>query len=57
MKLKKFEKKLALNKKTIADLGDSELGKVKGGIWPTFPLTNCCPEPTWTIEPEQTSCC
>ena len=57
MKLKKFEKKLALNKKTIADLGDNELGKVKGGIWPTFPLTNCCPEPTWTIEPEQTSCC
>jgi hypothetical protein len=31
MKTKKFEEKLALNKKTIALLSNVELGKVKGG--------------------------
>jgi hypothetical protein len=32
MKTKKFDKKLFLNKKTIADLGISEMNKVAGGI-------------------------
>jgi hypothetical protein len=31
MKMKKFEKKLALSKETIADLSIGELGNVKGG--------------------------
>jgi hypothetical protein len=31
MKSKKFEKKLALNKKTIADLSNGQLKQVKGG--------------------------
>jgi hypothetical protein len=32
MKIKKFEKKLALNKKTIAHLSCGELVNLKGGI-------------------------
>jgi len=31
MKTKKFGEKLALNKKTIANLGNVQLGKVRGG--------------------------
>jgi hypothetical protein len=31
MKPKKFQKKLTLNKKTIADLSNGQLGKIKGG--------------------------
>ncbi|NIM16490.1 MAG: hypothetical protein GTO45_31140 [Candidatus Aminicenantes bacterium] len=31
MKTKKFAKKLALNKKTIANLSDGHMGNVKGG--------------------------
>lgn len=31
MKTKKFEKKLVLNKKTIANLGNNELGNALGG--------------------------
>ncbi len=40
MKTKKFSKKLALNKKTIADLNNGQLGRIKGGR--TF--TTCAPE-------------
>lgn len=32
MKTKKFGKKLELNKNTIANFGNEEMGKVKGGI-------------------------
>ena len=32
MKTKKFGKKLGLNKKTIANLSDGQLGIVKGGM-------------------------
>lgn len=56
MKLKKFEKKLVLNKKTIADLGNNVLSRVKGGIFPTFPFTACCPVPT-EKDPYPTICC
>jgi len=31
MKAKKFDKKLALNKKTVADLSNFEMGKIQGG--------------------------
>jgi hypothetical protein len=41
MKTKKFSKKLALNKKTIADLNNGQLGLVKGGIIPESVL--CTP--------------
>jgi hypothetical protein len=34
MKIKKFEKKLELNKTTIAGLGKEELERVKGGVGP-----------------------
>jgi natural product precursor len=37
MKTKKFEKKLSLNKKTIADLDSKEMGAVKGGYKLTIP--------------------
>ena len=32
MKQKRFGKKLELNKKTITDLGSSEMNKAKGGV-------------------------
>ncbi len=37
MKTKKIEKKLFLNKKTIAHLNNGQLGQAKGG----FPTTSC----------------
>lgn len=45
MKLKKFEKKLILNKKTIADLCNKEMKKVNAGINDpkSFAVTGCCP--------------
>jgi hypothetical protein len=48
MKPKKFEKKLALKKKTIANLSNGQLGNVKGGI-ETDP--NCT-----IVEPTEQSC-
>jgi hypothetical protein len=39
MKAKKFDKKLVLNKKTISDLSNPEMVKVKGGI--PRPSSNC----------------
>jgi len=41
MKTKKFGEKLALNKKTIANLGNVQLGKVRGGV--SGYATGCCP--------------
>jgi natural product precursor len=55
MKTKQFEKRLTLNKKTIADLSDEQMNRVKGGCasrpgetscntyWCTYILT--CPAP------------
>jgi len=50
MKSKKFEKKLSLNKKTIADLNSSEMNWLKGGqAEPTkscdYTLCGCCTKP------------
>jgi hypothetical protein len=45
MKSKNFKKKLVLNKKTIADLNNAQLGLVKGGVIPPT-LSECaekCP--------------
>jgi natural product precursor len=39
MKTKSFEKKLTLNKKTIADLSNGEMKDVYGGIPKPFTLT------------------
>ncbi len=41
MKRKKINKKLALNKNTVANLGDREMGAVNGGGEWTVYLTNC----------------
>lgn len=41
MKLKKFEKKLALNKKTIVNLDTNQMSKVNGGYCYTFPKSGC----------------
>jgi hypothetical protein len=58
MKSKKFIKRLMLNKKTISDLNNQEMGKVYGGEPPSIvhgPFTcysmcpsviYCCPDPT-----------
>jgi natural product precursor len=49
MKSKKFEKKLTLNKKTIANLKNEEMKKLQGGIWKSMRITACtcgsCPIP------------
>jgi hypothetical protein len=57
MKLKKFSKKLALIKSTVANL---EMKKIKGGYYhtdprycvPTYPLphTYCCLDPAFKTE-------
>ena len=41
MKTKKLEKKLVLNKKTIADLINSEMKKVYGGVSVDTCWTDC----------------
>ena len=54
MKPRKFEKKLALSKQTIADLKSVEMKEVQGGKT-VFPSCNGCPDtqtptcPTWFI--------
>lgn len=60
MKTKKFDKKLLLNKKTIADLDSSEMIDLRGGItgsrcvadtcWIVCDLTDeiYCPSAPWT---------
>jgi hypothetical protein len=49
MKAKRFDKKLALNKTTIADLSNREMGKIQGG-GPKTNISNClaCPETTYS---------
>jgi hypothetical protein len=61
MKSKNFKKKLVLNKKTIADLKNGQLGLVKGGILEKTFLTHCAQTgycftcgpgcPTYTLDP------
>lgn len=41
MKIKKFNKKLGLNKSTVVNLNNSEMGAVHGGLQPTIDLSNC----------------
>lgn len=41
MKIKKFDKKLALRKETVANMVNEELVGVKGGAY-SVPLTLCC---------------
>ncbi|HLP47074.1 MAG TPA: class I lanthipeptide [Candidatus Kapabacteria bacterium] len=41
MKTKRFNKKLVLNKKTIADLSNFEMGKIQGGLITTSRLGTC----------------
>ncbi|MCP5047415.1 MAG: rSAM-modified peptide [bacterium] len=40
MKPKRFRKKLNLNKKTVVNLDDQDMGRLKGGISARI-LTNC----------------
>jgi hypothetical protein len=42
MKTKKFEKRLALNKETIADLKSDEMKKIQGGYDKSILLTTAC---------------
>ena len=55
MKSKKFEKKLVLNKKTIVNLGNNELGNVKGGDQGSAIWSNCCQFNSWAVN-DQTEC-
>jgi natural product precursor len=41
MKIKKLTKKLALNKKTVANLDSREMKSLKGGVEYTVYNTNC----------------
>lgn len=59
MKTKKFEKRLELNKTTIADLAIGNLEKVKGGaegtgesfcICPATNPTQYCPSCAWHVK-------
>jgi hypothetical protein len=56
MKIKTFDKKLILNKKTITSLNNTGMDSVKGGVYtsrcPTWE-TSGCPgfEPCWTHWP------
>ena len=43
MNTKKFNKRLFLNKKTIADLNGKEMSDVYGGIGPTWYPNTCGP--------------
>ena len=51
MKIKKFSKKLILNKSTVADLNGNELKKVKGGCYKTDGRSGCTPFPLGCIIP------
>ena len=44
MKTKKFDKKLALNKNTIVNLGNQEMISAKGGIFTEGTCDSCYPE-------------
>jgi hypothetical protein len=57
MKTKKFEKKLVLKKKTIANLNNGQLGQVKGGLLPTrTDCLTCVDCPTDTCETCPATC-
>lgn len=55
MKPTKFEKKLVLNKKTIVNLGNNELGKVKGGKPESVVWSFCCIFNSWLVN-QDTEC-
>ncbi|MCI0471778.1 MAG: class I lanthipeptide [Candidatus Aminicenantes bacterium] len=46
MKKIKLQKKLELNKKTVADLKNDDMKKIKGGTIYTRPIVSCkiCPD-------------
>lgn len=46
MKTKKFERKLSLNKNTIADLSNDEKQSIRGGLLPSDPRVCPCTA-TW----------
>jgi hypothetical protein len=54
MKPRKFKQKLSLNRKTIANLNNGELGHVKGGIKPTNYFMSC---PTFCTCPITPNAC
>ena len=70
MKSKKFDKRLSLGKSTIANLGDIEQRRVKGGVctelrtgcntYPvqcyTYPEWNCPSEPSCPVCVETDAC-
>ena len=59
MKTKKLSKKLALNKKTIVNLMDSETDSIRAGVYPTVAscaLTNDCPTDYVCTDPEFCAC-
>lgn len=49
MKLKRFEKKLVLNKKTVVNLVTGELNKVKGGKPESVVWSHCCVFYSWIV--------
>ncbi len=57
MKPKKLNKKLSLNKKTVADLNVSEMGHLKGGCLDTdIRKSGCVTDNTCMIETCPTDC-
>jgi len=54
MKTKRFDKKLVLNKKTIAHLGRGELNAVEGGIECLMTISYC---PTYRTCPTDCKTC
>ena len=59
MKTREFNKKLFLNKRTIAYLGNREMFKAHGGYDPTDPIpraTNSCPTND-SYPPDGPCCC
>lgn len=58
MKTKKFSRKLMLNKKTVANLNGSMMGKVHGGEGDSqTPANSCCMGPTDCPNCTQTCYC
>jgi hypothetical protein len=58
MKIKKFEKKLALNKKTIANLNGNEMNTIKGGLlWQSKVDPEACANETGDIVCESCVSC
>lgn len=42
MKTREFNKKLRLKKRTVVNLKEGELKKVRGGIWQSMQISKCC---------------